>query len=55
MPHRLERIRELGGITYYNDSKATNYDASLVALQSLSGRWWCWLADAPTWRTRRLA
>ncbi len=35
VPHRLERIRELGGITYYNDSKATNYDASLVALQSL--------------------
>ena len=24
VPHRLERIRELGGITYYNDSKATN-------------------------------
>ena len=35
VPHRLERIRELSGITYYNDSKATNYDASLVALQSL--------------------
>jgi UDP-N-acetylmuramoylalanine--D-glutamate ligase len=35
VPHRLERIRELGGIAYYNDSKATNYDASLVALQSL--------------------
>ena len=35
VPHRLERIRELNGITYFNDSKATNYDASLVALQSL--------------------
>ena len=35
VPHRLERIRELSGITYYNDSKATNYDASLVAVQSL--------------------
>jgi UDP-N-acetylmuramoylalanine--D-glutamate ligase len=35
VPHRLERIREFSGITFYNDSKATNYDASLVALQSL--------------------
>jgi UDP-N-acetylmuramoylalanine--D-glutamate ligase len=37
VPHRLERIREHHGITYYNDSKATNYDAALVALQSLEG------------------
>ena len=37
VPHRLERIRDHGGITYYNDSKATNYDAALVALQSLEG------------------
>jgi len=37
VPHRLERIREHRGITYYNDSKATNYDAALVALQSLEG------------------
>lgn len=37
VPHRLERIRELGGVAFYNDSKATNYDAAEVALQALSG------------------
>lgn len=35
VPHRLERIRELDGITYYNDSKATNFDAAEVALKAL--------------------
>ncbi|MBD2423536.1 UDP-N-acetylmuramoyl-L-alanine--D-glutamate ligase [Cyanobium sp. FACHB-13342] len=37
VPHRLERLREDQGITYYNDSKATNYDAAEVALQALAG------------------
>ena len=37
VPHRLERLREDQGITYYNDSKATNYDAAEVALQALEG------------------
>jgi len=37
VPHRLERIRDLAGITYYNDSKATNYDAAEVALGALPG------------------
>jgi UDP-N-acetylmuramoylalanine--D-glutamate ligase len=37
VPHRLERVREQGGITYYNDSKATNYDAAEVALRALEG------------------
>jgi UDP-N-acetylmuramoylalanine--D-glutamate ligase len=37
VPHRLERIRSLDGITYFNDSKATNYDAAEVALQALDG------------------
>jgi UDP-N-acetylmuramoylalanine--D-glutamate ligase len=37
VPHRLEQIREHGGIQYVNDSKATNYDAALVALQALDG------------------
>jgi UDP-N-acetylmuramoylalanine--D-glutamate ligase len=37
VPHRLERIRELAGVRYYNDSKATNYDAAEVALQAVSG------------------
>ena len=37
VPHRLERIREQGGITWFNDSKATNYDAAEVALRALEG------------------
>ncbi len=37
VPHRLERIRDWHGITWYNDSKATNYEAAEVALQALEG------------------
>ena len=37
VPHRLERIGAHQGIPYYNDSKATNYDAAEVALQALPG------------------
>ena len=37
VPHRLERICERAGITWYNDSKATNYDAAEVALKALPG------------------
>ena len=32
--HRLEHVRELDGITYVNDSKATNVDSVWYALQS---------------------
>ena len=32
--HRLEPVRTLRGVTYYNDSKATNVDATLKALAS---------------------
>jgi UDP-N-acetylmuramoylalanine--D-glutamate ligase len=35
VPHRLETVRKLGGVRFINDSKATNYDASLVGLLSL--------------------
>jgi len=37
VPHRLERIRELDGVHWFNDSKATNYDAAEVALRALQG------------------
>jgi UDP-N-acetylmuramoylalanine--D-glutamate ligase len=33
----LERLRELDGIAWINDSKATNYDAAEVALKALDG------------------
>lgn len=32
--HRIEFVRELNGVSYYNDSKATNIDALIVALKS---------------------
>ena len=32
--HRLEPVRTLHGVTYFNDSKATNVDATLKALAS---------------------
>ncbi|APD48532.1 UDP-N-acetylmuramoyl-L-alanine--D-glutamate ligase [Synechococcus sp. CS-602] len=35
VPHRLEKIRDLAGASWYNDSKATNYDAAEVALAAL--------------------
>jgi len=37
VPHRLERISTVAGITWYNDSKATNYDAAAVAIEALDG------------------
>ncbi len=32
--HRIEFVRELNGIKYYNDSKGTNTDATVTALKS---------------------
>ena len=34
LPHRVEYVRELNGITFYNDSKATNVDAAVKAVAS---------------------
>ncbi len=36
--HRMEFVGDICGVTFINDSKATNVDATLKALQSLSGR-----------------
>jgi UDP-N-acetylmuramoylalanine--D-glutamate ligase len=32
LPHRMERVAEHGGVTFVNDSKATNTDSSAPAL-----------------------
>ena len=35
LPHRVERVAEMSGITYYDDSKGTNVGATVAALQGL--------------------
>lgn len=34
VPHRIEKIATCGGVTYYNDSKATNPEAAIVGLKA---------------------
>lgn len=35
LPHRVERIAEINGVIYYDDSKGTNVGATVAALQGL--------------------
>ncbi|PWJ13286.1 UDP-N-acetylmuramoyl-L-alanine--D-glutamate ligase [Jannaschia seohaensis] len=42
LPHRSQRIAERAGVAYVNDSKATNVDAAVQALQAFERiRWIC--------------
>lgn len=36
--HRLEYIRDIAGVKYYNDSKATNPEASIIGIQAFYGK-----------------
>jgi UDP-N-acetylmuramoylalanine--D-glutamate ligase len=36
--HRLERVAEIDGVTFFNDSKATNTDAAIKAIEAFAGR-----------------
>lgn len=35
--HRIEFVAEIGGVKFYNDSKATNVDSTIKALESFAG------------------
>jgi UDP-N-acetylmuramoylalanine--D-glutamate ligase len=35
LPHRLEPVREVGGVLWINDSKATNIASTVVAVQAI--------------------
>ncbi len=37
LPHRVEFVREINGVRFINDSKATNVDATKRALESIEG------------------
>ncbi len=42
LPHRSQIVADAGGVTYVNDSKATNVDSALKALQAFDRiRWIC--------------
>jgi UDP-N-acetylmuramoylalanine--D-glutamate ligase len=38
--HRLEFVRNVNGVDYYNDSKATSVDAALKAIEGFAGNLW---------------
>lgn len=38
--HRLERVLTINGVEYFNDSKATNVDAALKAVEAFEGGLW---------------
>ncbi len=38
LPHRLEKVRSIDGVAWYNDSKATNVSATLKSLESFPGK-----------------
>ncbi|MEA1136095.1 glutamate ligase domain-containing protein, partial [Klebsiella pneumoniae] len=35
LEHRCQWVRDLNGVSYYNDSKATNVGAALAAIEGL--------------------
>jgi UDP-N-acetylmuramoylalanine--D-glutamate ligase len=36
LPHRVEKVAEINGVTYYDDSKGTNVGATVAALKGLN-------------------
>jgi UDP-N-acetylmuramoylalanine--D-glutamate ligase len=48
LPHRMERVRELGGVVYVNDSKATNPASTAPALAAYPAIHWILGGQAKT-------
>jgi UDP-N-acetylmuramoylalanine--D-glutamate ligase len=48
LPHRMERVREVGGVLYVNDSKATNPTSTAPALAAYSNVHWILGGQAKT-------
>ncbi len=42
--HRLEFVRDVRGVSFYNDSKATNVDSARFALDAFDGKRILWIA-----------
>ncbi len=38
LPHRVEKVAEIAGVLYYDDSKGTNVGATVAALSGMSGK-----------------
>ena len=47
LPHRLEPVASHGGVTYYNDSKATTVDSVRRALESFEAPVWLIMGGRP--------
>ncbi len=66
LPHRLERVGQVGALTFYNDSKATNIDSAVTAVRAVpapvvliaggvdKGGSWAPLVDAAQGRVRKV-
>ncbi len=57
LQHRVERVAEIDGVIYYDDSKGTNVGATVAALKGLGGMTRCAQAPGgatshPTWTSK---
>jgi UDP-N-acetylmuramoylalanine--D-glutamate ligase len=48
LPHRQQRIAAIDGVTFVNDSKATNADAAIKALRAFPDRGIVWIGGGET-------
>ena len=46
IPHRIEKIGTVNGVTYYNDSKATNTNSTMVAVNCFDKNIWLLLGGS---------